>query len=122
MEEIYINEFQVSIPLIAIQSIPTCFQKHYLNLEKYVEMVEATLDLSENSLHTYVIKPEYDEALQDLAKRIRTIRDTLDEEHARVGEDLNLELNKKLHLENKETVGYVFRVTKTVLSPQVRFI
>lgn len=85
-------------------------------------MVEATLDLSENSLHTYVIKPEYDEALQDLAKKIRAIRDTLDEEHARVGEDLNLDLDKKLHLENKETVGYVFRVTKTVLSSQVRLI
>lgn len=97
MEEIYINEFQ----------------KHHLNLEKYVEMVEATLDLSEKSLHTYVIKPEYDEGLQELAKKIRAIRDTLDEEHARVGEDLNLELDKKLHMENKETVGYVFRVTKT---------
>lgn len=86
-----------------------------------MEMVEATLDLSDNSSHTYVIKPEYDEALEDLAKKIRATRDVLDEEHARVGEDLNLELDKKIHLENRETVGYVFRITKTVFQPLIMF-
>ena len=77
-------------------------------------MVEQTLDLSDDSSHTYVIKPEYDERLQDIAKQLSELRDSLDSEHRRVGRDLGLELDKKLHLENKDTVGHVFRVTKTV--------
>lgn len=91
-----------------------CIQEHEGNLQKYVEMVEQTLDLSDTSSHTYVIKPEYDEGLQDLAEQLRGLRDDLDNEHRRVGRDLGLELDKKLHLENKDAVGYVFRVTKTV--------
>jgi DNA mismatch repair protein MSH2 len=77
-------------------------------------MVEQTLDLSDTSSHTYVIKPEYDERLQDLAERLKDLRDSLDNEHRRVGRDLGLELDKKLHLENKDAVGYVFRITKSV--------
>lgn len=77
-------------------------------------MVEQTLDLSDTTSHTYVIKPEYDERLQDLAEQLGKLRDNLDNEHRRVGRDLDLELDKKLHLENKDTVGYVFRITKTV--------
>jgi DNA mismatch repair protein MSH2 len=77
-------------------------------------MVEQTLDLSDKSSHSYVIKPEYDERLQKLAEQLAEFRDALDDEHCRVGRELGLELDKKLHLENKDTVGYVFRVTKTV--------
>ncbi|GJJ10537.1 hypothetical protein Clacol_004764 [Clathrus columnatus] len=79
------------------------FEAYSQSLDKFIEMVEATLDLSDSSSHTYVIKPEYDEGLQQLAKKISDIRDTLDQEHARVGTDLNLELDKRLHLENKDT-------------------
>lgn len=42
------------------------------------------------------------------------IRDGLDEEHARVGDDIHMELDKKLHLENNPTYGYCFRLTKNV--------
>ena len=41
-------------------------------------------------------------------------RDGLDEEHRTVGGDLNLELDKKLHLENSQNYGYCFRLTKNV--------
>ncbi|KAF8582578.1 DNA mismatch repair protein [Ramaria rubella] len=88
-------------------------QEHEGNLQKYAEMVEQTIDLSDTSSHTYVIKPEYDERLQDLAEELGQYRDALDHEHRRVGRELGLELDKRLHLENKDTVGYVFRVTKT---------
>ena len=42
------------------------------------------------------------------------IRDGLDNEHRAVGKDLGLELDKKLHLENSQTYGYCFRLTKNV--------
>lgn len=44
------------------------------------------------------------------------MRDGLDQEHRKVGKDLDLELDKKLHLENNATYGYCFRVTKNASS------
>lgn len=77
-------------------------------------MVETTLDLGELDNHNYVIKPDYDDRLQELAEKLRQVRDGLDTEHAEVGDDLNMELDKKLHLENNQVYGYCFRLTKTV--------
>jgi hypothetical protein len=37
-------------------------------------MVEQTLDLSELDHHNYVIKPEYDQHLQELADRLMKVR------------------------------------------------
>lgn len=85
-----------------------------VSLDKYAEMVEQTLDLSELERHNYVIKPDYDERLKGLAKKLTAVRDGLDDEHANVGDDLGLELDKKLHLENSQQYGYCFRLTKNV--------
>lgn len=43
-------------------------------------------------------------------------RDGLDNEHRKVGRDIGVELDKKLHLENSQTYGYCFRLTKNVRS------
>lgn len=80
-------------------------------------MVEQTLDLTELERHNFVIKPDYDERLQKLADKLFEVRDGLDAEHAEVGTDLGLELDKKLHLENSATYGYCFRLTKNVRAP-----
>ncbi|KAF8803517.1 DNA mismatch repair protein [Phlegmacium glaucopus] len=82
------------------------------SLEKYGEMVEQTLDLNELENHNYVIKPDYDPRLQELADKLTEVRDGLDAEHRRAGKDLDLELDKKLHLENNQVYGYCFRLTK----------
>ncbi|KAF8189384.1 DNA mismatch repair protein MSH2 [Pholiota molesta] len=82
------------------------------SLEKYGEMVEQTLDLDQLDGHNYVIKPDYDPKLQELAEKLKQVRDGLDEEHGKAGEDLGLELDKKLHLENNQVYGYCFRLTK----------
>ncbi|KAG6876663.1 hypothetical protein C0993_001408 [Termitomyces sp. T159_Od127] len=77
-------------------------KEHGGSLEKYGEMVEQTLDLEELDNHNYVIKPDYDPKLQDLAEKLTKTRDGLDREHREVGKDLGLELDKKLHLENNQ--------------------
>ncbi|PPQ85022.1 hypothetical protein CVT25_010411 [Psilocybe cyanescens] len=82
------------------------------SLEKYGEMVEQTLDLKELDNHNYLIKPDYDPRLQELAEKLAEVRDGLDEEHRKTGQDLELELDKKLHLENNQVYGYCFRLTK----------
>jgi hypothetical protein len=38
----------------------------------------------------------------------------LDSEHHEIGQKLDLELDKKLHLEKSQTYGYCFRLTKNV--------
>ncbi|KZV76588.1 DNA mismatch repair protein [Peniophora sp. CONT] len=95
------------------------------SLDKYAEMVEQTLDLSELERHNYVIKPDYDDRLKELAEKLTAVRDGLDEEHATVGDDLGLELDKKLHLENSQQYGYCFRLTKNdarVISNKKKYI
>ena len=77
-------------------------------------MVENTIDLDELSSHNFVIKPDYDERLRELADKLMEIRDGLDAEHRSAGRDLQIELDKKLHLENSQTYGYCFRLTKNV--------
>ena len=89
-------------------------EEYAAGLDKYAEMVEQTLDLSELERHNYVIKPDYNPRLRKLADQISAARDGLDEEHRDVANDLNLELDKKLHLENSATYGYCFRLTKNV--------
>lgn len=104
-------------------------QEYQASLGKYAEMVEQTIDLKELDNHNYVIKPDYDPRLRELAGKLtkvcltaqskqrltyRQVRDGLDEEHREVGLDLDLELDKKLHLENNPVYGYCFRLTKNV--------
>ncbi|PIL27652.1 hypothetical protein GSI_10804 [Ganoderma sinense ZZ0214-1] len=82
------------------------------SLSKYSEMVQQTLDLDELENHNFVIKPDYDARLQSLAEKLSRIRDGLDGEHRKVGKALDLDLDKKLHLENSAMYGYCFRISK----------
>ncbi|PCH44977.1 DNA mismatch repair protein [Wolfiporia cocos MD-104 SS10] len=86
-------------------------QEFNSNLSKYSEMVEQTLDLDELEHHQFVIKPDFDSRLQALSDKLKEIRDGLDEEHNEVAHDLNIEIDKRLHLENSPMWGYCFRVT-----------
>ncbi|KAG6809946.1 hypothetical protein H0H92_013995 [Tricholoma furcatifolium] len=88
-------------------------KEHNESLGKYGEMVEQTLDLEELDNHNYIIKPDYDPKLQEIAAKLSKIRDALDKEHRDTGRDLSLELDKKLHLENNQVYGYCFRLTKS---------
>ncbi|KAJ3554127.1 hypothetical protein NM688_g3265 [Phlebia brevispora] len=87
-------------------------KEYATSLSKYSEMVQDTLDLDELENHNFVVKPDYDAELEDLAEKLKVIRDGLDAEHKRVGGDLDLELDKKLHLENSPVHGYCFRISK----------
>jgi DNA mismatch repair protein MSH2 len=78
-------------------------------------MVEETIDLEELDKHrNCVLKPDYDQELMEIRQQLESTRDGLDAEHRRVGRDLNLDIEKKLHLENHQVYKYSFRVTKAV--------
>ena len=95
-------------------SILMILQKVEDQFRKFTEMVETTIDLEELKGHNYMIKPEFNDELQILAGRISELLNGMDKEHRSVGQDLELELDKKLHLENNATYGYCFRVSKLV--------
>jgi hypothetical protein len=48
-------------------------REHDTSLSKYGEMVETTIDLNELDNHNYVIKPDYDKKLLELAEKLMKV-------------------------------------------------
>ena len=84
------------------------------SLAKLQEMVETTIDLDAIDNHEYIIKPEFDDHLKVIKKRLDKVRSDIQQEHKRVGRDLDQELDKKLMLENHRVHGWSFRLTRNV--------
>ena len=83
------------------------------NLAKLQEMVETTVDLEALDRHEFIIKPEYDESLKIIRRKLDKLRYNMDVEHRRVSKDLNQDPEKKLFLENHRVHGWCFRLTRT---------
>jgi DNA mismatch repair protein MSH2 len=76
------------------------------------DMVETTVDLDALDNHEFIIKPEFDESLRTIRKRLDKLKRDMESEHARVGDDLNQDTEKKLFLENHKVHGWCFRLTR----------
>lgn len=87
-------------------------RSHSDNLAKLEEMVETTVDLDALENHEFIIKPEFDESLRIIRKKLDKLRHDMDSEHRRVGRDLDQEVDKKLFLENHRVHGWCFRLTR----------
>ncbi|KAI9787773.1 MAG: MutS-like protein [Geoglossum umbratile] len=83
------------------------------SLAKLQEMVETTVDLEALDNHEFIIKPEFDENLRTIRKKLDKVRHGMDVEHRDVGSDLGQETDKKLFLENHKVHGWCFRLTRT---------
>jgi DNA mismatch repair protein MSH2 len=79
---------------------------------KLQEMVETTVDLEALDNHEFIIKPEFDESLRTIRKRLDKLKRDMESEHRNVGEDLNQDTEKKLFLENHRVHGWCFRLTR----------
>lgn len=84
----------------------------YSKLEKLQELVETTIDLDALDRHEFVIRPAYDETLQEIRGRLDELRKSMAEEHLLVGEDLGMDPEKKLKLEQHNIQGWCFRLTR----------
>ena len=80
---------------------------------KLQEMVETTVDLDAIDNHEFIIKPEFDESLRTIRKRLDKLKRDMESEHYKVGRDLDQDTEKKLFLENHKTHGWCFRLTRT---------
>ncbi len=83
------------------------------SLAKLQEMVETTVDLDALDHHEFIIKPEFDESLRTIRKRLEKLKHDMESEHKSVGLDLNQDIDKKLFLENHRVHGWCFRLTRT---------
>jgi DNA mismatch repair protein MSH2 len=77
-----------------------------------LEMVETTIDLDALDNHEYIIKSEYDDGLRIIRKKLDKLRYNIEQEHRRAGDDLNLDIEKKLILENHRVHGWCMRLTR----------
>ena len=83
------------------------------SLAKLQEMVETTVDLEALDRHEFIIKPEFDESLRIISKKLDKLKYNMEVEHRRVSKDLNQDPEKKLFLENHRVHGWCFRLTRT---------
>ena len=86
------------------------------SLSKLQDMVETTIDLDALERHEFIIKPEFDESLRILRRKLDKVKYEIDVEHTDVGNDLDQEIGKKLFLENHRVYGWCFRLTRTEAS------
>ncbi|KAJ5918710.1 hypothetical protein N7454_009854 [Penicillium verhagenii] len=87
-------------------------RSHSDSLARLEEMVETTVDLDALDNHEFIIKPEFDDSLRIIRKKLDKMRNEMDDEHRHVAKDLNQDMEKKLFLENHRTHGWCFRVTR----------
>ena len=81
-------------------------------VEKFREMVEATVDLEATKNHLYRIRADYHENLVELRDEMDVLQQRIGNECERVASDLDLELEKKLKLEKTSQFGYCMRIAR----------
>ncbi|KAI9247066.1 muts domain V-domain-containing protein [Sporodiniella umbellata] len=89
-------------------------------LAKLVELVEMTIDFDALENHEYIIKPTFNDRLQELRSEISLVDEKMVEEYRNVGVKLQLELDKKLKLEKHSLYGYCLRIVGRSGYPQIR--
>ncbi|KAJ1994198.1 MSH2 protein [Dimargaris cristalligena] len=122
-----VRVYQVVIKLPDLQEslqgateCPDLINKHYLtpladcigNLTKLQELVETMIDLTKVDYHQYQIKADFDPTLGELEVQMNEAYRQMMREQARVSDDLQMELDKRLKLEKNPIYGYCFRLTR----------
>ena len=83
------------------------------SLAKLQEMVEMTVDLDALDNHEFIIKPDFDDSLRIIRKKLDRLRAEMDREFADTASDLGQERDKKIFLENHRVHGWCMRLTRT---------
>ncbi|KAI9643632.1 MSH2 protein [Ciborinia camelliae] len=91
-------------------------REHNDSLGKLAEMVETTVDLEAMDNHEYIIKPEFDQNLQMIRRKLDKLKYEMDQEFHVVAKDLGQEIEKKIFLENNKIHGWCMRLTRTEAS------
>jgi DNA mismatch repair protein MSH2 len=82
------------------------------SLAKLQEMVETTVDLEAAENHEYIIKPEFDDGLRIIRKKLNKLTSDIQAEYRSASQDLGQEMDKKIFLENHKVHGWCMRLTR----------
>ncbi|KOS17972.1 DNA mismatch repair protein msh-2 [Escovopsis weberi] len=84
------------------------------SLGRLQDMVEQTVDLDALDRHEYIIKPEYDQSLRIIRKKLDKLDHDIRQEFLDAASDLGQEPDKKIFLETNHKVhGVCMRLTRT---------
>ncbi|KAL8404523.1 hypothetical protein RB594_009394 [Gaeumannomyces avenae] len=83
------------------------------SLVRLQEMVETTVDLDALDNHEFIIKPEFDDGLRIIRKKLDRMRSDMNKEFTKAADDLGQEMDKKIFLENHKVHGWCMRLTRT---------
>ncbi|CAH1799861.1 unnamed protein product [Owenia fusiformis] len=83
-----------------------------MDFQKFQDMVESTLDMTQVEKHEFLIRPDFDENLTELREKIDETESGIKAQLNKAARDLGLEPHKVLKLECNSMLGYFFRVTR----------
>lgn len=89
------------------------------HLNKFLALVEVSVDLDQLENGEYMISPSYDEKLSSLKIEQESLEMQINKLHQQTACDLDLAIDKALKLEKGTQFGHVFRITKKE-EPKVR--
>ncbi|XVF53954.1 hypothetical protein PTKIN_Ptkin05aG0141900 [Pterospermum kingtungense] len=89
------------------------------HLNKFIALVEASVDLDQLENGEYMVSPSYDDALGALKNEQESLERQIHNLHKQTAFDLDLPVDRALKLDKGTQFGHVFRITKKE-EPKVR--
>ncbi|KAB1212671.1 DNA mismatch repair protein MSH2 [Morella rubra] len=89
------------------------------HLNKFIGLVETSVDLDQLENGEYIISPSYDPMLSALKDEQESLEHQIHNLHKQAANDLDLPLDKALKLDKGTQFGHVFRITKKE-EPKIR--
>nr|AAT67044.1 DNA mismatch repair protein [Petunia x hybrida] len=89
------------------------------HLNKFIGLVETSIDLDQLESGEYMISSAYDPNLSALKDEQETLERHIHNLHKQTANDLDLPVDKSLKLDKETTFGHVFRITKKE-EPKIR--
>jgi len=81
------------------------------DFDKFLQLVESTLDLEQIRNGQFLIKPEFDESLAELRQELDAVENKVQKNLNFCASELGVEAGKVLKLEHSSIHGYYFRLT-----------
>ncbi|KAM3965060.1 DNA mismatch repair protein spel1 [Aphomia sociella] len=81
------------------------------DLNKFQQMIEATIDMDAVDRGDFLVKPSFDEQLQALSEQLEKLQSSAEKELNKAARDLGLDAGKSIKLESTPQNGFCFRVT-----------
>lgn len=81
------------------------------DMQKFQTMIETTLDMDLVDKGEFLVKPSFDDDLQELYERKEKLEEKIQRQFSNAARDLSMEAGKIIKLEYNDQYGYFLRVT-----------